>query len=618
MPTLDILEDVMKQESDYESDFLGASRISSKDIHSFPLIPVKGLIGKARKIAYTVNSLANLYWFSVIILHKNKFQTNPDPLKNLHLQMCNLVMKDGLKEVIEIPRDHYKSSVYSECFPMWRALPFTAEYEDIFKKLGASDRYIEWMKRIHSQDVRILLVSETIGNAIKLGLRINNHYVNNELFRYVFQEILPDSSCIWKSESYHQKRTKQGSGHGEGTFDFIGVGSALQSRHYDDVVQDDLVGKEALKSEIVMRDTIEYHQLLVGAFEADVTDGKRDNNEIVVGNRWAYNDLNSHIRVNEKEFTFVTHSALGGCCKLHPPGTPIFPEAFSLEKLYNWKRRLGTYLYSCQFENLPIDPSKQIFRKENFRYFSFEKDYSTFTFREDQVSKNEQATEGEQVRHHRTLIKHHVNEGDVEDNIYPRNLKRYMIVDPNHAMQKGRARHAITVTGISQRPQRVYLLDVWAEASTATKFVQQIFKLAKVWKITEIYLETVGFQKFLKFHLEYYIQMNRDKPGNEYMRAITFKELKSSTALNAKKERIDSFVPITERKELWLDAKNCDLFVDEAEKYGTPGALVDVLDTLSYGLQVWNFDTVSDAELEKYLRVRQQRFVRSMTLQAAG
>jgi len=79
-----------------------------------------------------------------------------------------VVMKDGLKEVIEIPRDHFKSTVYSECFPIWRALPFTTKDEDLMLTLGMTPLYIEWMRRAHNQDIRILLVSEVTKNAEKL------------------------------------------------------------------------------------------------------------------------------------------------------------------------------------------------------------------------------------------------------------------------------------------------------------------------------------------------------------------------------------------------------------------------------------------------------------------
>lgn len=598
------LEDSIKRKEDVMgTDALGASVVPRSTINSFKLIDTSFVkTQESKRIAHRLNSFASLYYFVTSVLLKTKVQTTKDFRRNLHFQMCQLVMKDGLKEVIEIPRDHYKSTIYSECFPIWRALPFLSSDEDLMLRLGCTPLYIEWMKRAHKQDIRILLVSETIKNAVKLGTKIGNHYENGKLFPHIFPEIIPDSSCTWSKDSLHQKRTPEGRSHGEGTYDFIGVGAALQSRHYDMVIQDDLVGKDAIYSEAVMSSTIEYHKLLVGAFDSDILNAGRDNDEIVVGNRWSYDDLNSHIRENESYFNFATHSALGGCCALHEIGKPIFPEAFNLAKLAQWKKRLGSYHFSCQFLNFPINPAKCKFSLGNLRYFHYERDTSALAYNENRVDAEARKT-------YRVKIRHHVREGDVEEDIFPRNLQRFMVVDPNHSGQKGRCRHAIVITGIQQNPRRIYLLYAWAESCTYNKLVQKIFELATAFKINNIHVETVAAQKYLKFHLEYYVQINRTK--NPEIAHIKFPELKSTTTANAKFERIDSVIPITERGELWINAVGSEKFLEEYEAYGNKSGLLDLLDAFSYGPQIWRFDDVDEVELSAYLQKQQQRFKRA-------
>lgn len=596
----------------YEEDALGARLISRSTINKWRILDAStASTWEAKRLAYRLNSFGSLFYFCVRGLQKHKLQSNPDPRKNLHFQMCQTVMKDGLKEVIEIPRDHFKSTIYSECFPIWRALPFKEKDADFMRALGYSELFIEWQKRAHRQDIRMLLVSETIKNAIKLGSRIKKHYENNALFRELFPEVLPTTSCTWTNDSLHQERTDKGKIHGEGTYDFIGVGAALQSRHYDGpIIQDDLVGRKAARSEIEMANVIEYHQLLVGAMDSDNEDGGRDNDELIVGNRWSYKDLNSHVRANETYFNFITHSALGGCCKLHPHGEPIFPEAFNTRKLARWKQRLGTYLFSCQFLNFPINPEQCKFEKKNLRYFHYERTTDALAAPKiDNVNDPEM-----KLKNFRVAIRHHVVEGDVEEDVFPRNLQRYMIIDPNHSGQKGRCRHAITITGVSQNPRRVYLLKAWAKAIDTNSFVEEIFSLARAFKINKIHIETVAAQKYLKFHLEYYIQVNRYKMPE--IAHIKFEDLKSSTTANAKIERIDSVVPITERGELWVDAYNCQEFLEEYEAYGNRAGLVDILDTLGYGPQVWKFDTVDDLELSRFMNHQVDRYRRSMRASA--
>lgn len=562
-----------------------------------------------KQVAFRMNSLMDLYYFSTTILGKSRFSKNPDKTKNLHYQMCLTVMKDGLKEGIEIPRDHFKSTIYSECFPIWRSLPFGKREEDLFSNAGYSDLYVEWMRRTHSQDIRILLVSETIKNAIKLGIRISNQYENNGLFRKLFPEILPTEKETWTNESLHQRRTPEGRGHGEGTFDFIGVGAALQSRHYNVVVEDDLVGREARKSSIVMQDTIDYHQVLVGATDNDPNNPGRDFDEIVVGNRWSHDDLNSHIRAEEPYFSWTTHSALGGCCSLHSFGEPIFPEAFTREKLLRWKRRLGSYHFSCQFLNFPIDPSKARFNMADLRYFNFEKVTGALSIPKELSASAawKYTKELPAPQQYRIAIRHHVAAGDVEKDVFPRNLARYIIVDPNHGGahlgqevgKDGRCRHAIAVTGVSTEPRRVYLLDQWAKACSIDEFVARIFFLTIKWKLRTIYVEAVAAQKYLLYHLNYFIEQHKHERPE--LAGIRIEPLKSSQAAGAKLERIENFIPIVERHELWLDVNNCTETKEEVENYGQRKGLIDLLDVLSYGPQVWKFDTVATEQVEAFM-----------------
>lgn len=615
------LRSLADSEDDIVSDAIGGIFVSRKVINSWKLLPIDrpGISNETKRMALRLNSFANLFYFARVVLRLDKLQTNPDLALNLHWNMCTAVMKDGLKEVIEIPRDHYKSTIYSQSFPLWRALPFLDSDAEALEKLGYPPIYIEWMRRCHNQDVRFLLVSETQQNAVKLGVKLRSHYQNNSIFRALFPEIIPDASCTWKDDSLHQRRTEAGRQHGEGTFDLIGVGGALQSRHYDGVIEDDLVGKKALNSEAHMEATIEYHQLLVGAMDAQVGNGGRDNDEIVVGNRWSYKDLNSHIRANETYFNFVTHSALGGCCSLHPYGTPIFPEAFTVEKLARWRYRLGTRLFTCQFLNFPINPEQCKFEMKNLRYFKFVRDYSASTggqmpFHHLTGIKREVAST--QQRLWRPKIQHKVAEGNVVADIFPRTLDRYMIVDPNHSGKKGRCRNAITVTGVDPETRYIYLLDVWAKSCDPAQFVETMFRMAVAWKINKIHLETVAAQKYLAYHLRYFIEQHKeDIPEIAHIRIV---DLKYDNAENAKKTRIESLEPIFLRGEFWINEVGMTEFLEEYEAYGNTNGKIDVLDTLGYGPEVWRFDSTTDKEMEKLLIERQARFERSLRESTQG
>lgn len=557
---------------------------------------VDGMDEKTRDWVHTLNALGSLFYFGKVVLRKHRFT------EHLHKDICDSLEKDNLKELLEVPRDHFKSTICSEAFPMWRALPFTAKHEAYMRVLGYGDEFIRWMKYAHNQDTRNLLVSANITNAAKLGRRIDFHYNNNSLFRGLFPEILPEKSDLWSSFSMTQKRTKTASSaQGEGTYDFLGVGAALQSRHYDLIVQDDLVGMDALDSELVMQNVIDYHKLLVGAF--DSVEGRADQmgDEIVVGNRWQYEDLNAYLRKFEPEFKVTSHSAVGGCCSDHPPGRPIFPEEFSLERLRSIEQRLGTYFYSCQYLNRPAPPGEEKFKEANLRWFSF----SRFLEKEAGSVKVNNRSEvfGTVPAQYRVKIIHEVRKGEVIKDLIPTNLERAMIVDPSHAGIDGRSRHAIIVLGFSNTPVRQYLLEVWAETNDYSALVNKMYELGEKWKIRVPFCESVAFQNFLKYHFET-LKKYRIKDGKWTFDRVDVETLRTDRSKDGKEKRIESMSPVYDRGEFWVCKEGTSAFLEEYRKYPY-SKYKDVLDTLGYSLQIWKPGKKSREEVVAWLKKNQ-------------
>ena len=581
------------------------------------LLPITGLSPKAQNTAHRLNGLGSSYYFGKVILRKTRFK------EYLHKEWCELIEQDLLKEVIEIPRDHFKSTIFSELAPMWWALPFTQEDEDLMKMLGYDDRWIKWMKRAHDQDTRTLLVSENLKNACKLGRRIDKHYKENDFFRKLYPEIIPDGTCMWSVETMTQKRTNKGSAfQGEGTFDYLGVDGALQSRHYNRCIQDDLIGKEALNSTLVMESSIEYHKLLVGAFDADPTRPESDNDEIVVGNRWSYRDLNYHIRKHEQRFRITNHSALGGCCSKHPIGQPIFPDEFSANKLNGWKERLGSYLFSCQFLNRPTPPGENKFKTVWLNHYKFKIDHS-IVHKKVRFKENGFPEHINEQRHlqrngsftpaiqryvadrddstpddvHSVMIEHLVKTEDgaiTYPDLYPGALRRHMICDPNHAGEEGRSRNALCVTGTNYN-SNVYLLECYAEFSGHYEYVNKIFTTAEKWKMRDVWLEVVGAQRWLKFYLDTEMA-NRRSLGKW---TFDIQPLKTDSGKNAKIQRIESLENVFAKGIFWIPAhgaNGADKFLAEYDEY--PFAPTkDILDVLGYGQEMWNIEYMNDKDV---------------------
>jgi hypothetical protein len=524
----------------------------------FTPLPIAGLPPDKALRALRLNSLGSLFYFIKIGLRRHRLT------EGLHLPFCRTLEREHIKDVIEMPRDHFKSTCASEGLPMWRTLPLSQQDLDEFAALGYSKEFIRWIQRSHNPDLRNILVAENITNAAKLGRRIRWHFESNALYRTLFPETLPDSSSTWTDFSLHTKRPSAGMGgaHGEGTFDFMGVGSALQSRHYNGMcIQDDLVGRKAVESQSIMDKTIEYHQLLANATESE--DNTYECDELVVGNRWSYNDLNSHLREHEPDFRFESHSAMGGCCNIHPIDTPIFPEEFSFEKLEKRRRRLGSFNYSCQFLNNPSAPENADFRVDWLQYFSVVYD---------------PAGNG------KWKIVHEVKDGIVLPDINRSVLSIAMTVDPNHSgnAAMGRCRHAIEVLAQSDKGN-YYLLESWAQAASYDAFYAKIFEIATKWGLHRIGVETIAAQRYIKHHLEYLATQKAFRLQIDELKGEV--EAPDGTLSRRKEWRIRNVIgPIAERGQLFVQRRQVD-FINEYQTF-PKGKYVDQLDAFAYAPQL--------------------------------
>ncbi len=582
------------------------------------LIPVAGLPPATQNTAHRLNALGDNFYFIKIILRKRR-------LSNIfHRQYCNQFLCWQLKEVNEVPRDHFKTTIGSIGMPMWWALPFNERDERLMRGLGYGDEWIAWMQRVHDQNTRTLIAMETIKNSWKIGKKISNEYKHNQFFRKLFPEILPDASCQWSADTMTHKRdySRSDANQGEGTYEFTGVDAALQSKHYRRIIYDDLFGKDALKSELVALSTWEWFQLAVGAFDSDPDDPDSECDEIVNGNRWSFHDLNYNIRKNLPYFRFNTHDAEGGCCSLHLSGTPIFPEEWSMIKLARMRSRLGEYFYSCQFRNQPIPPGGNTFKTEWLRHFifttteikkispSFHKDLinipmdegGTFTTQGYRLIPQDEMT----TKRHMT-IRHEMHNGILPKDIPTSNLTKMLMLDPNHKGEEGRANHALMLLGINHNPLNVYILDGRADTCSREDIMQSAYKMAEKWRIRSLWVEISAGQTWCKTAFEVEDKIRKDL-GKWYFQEI--KEFRDNRSDNAKCDRIEDTEPFFRRGQIWICQNDSSdftrKFLEEYNEY-PHCATRDILDILGHGIQNLDLSTLSESEQFDFMYNQQKQ-----------
>src|SRR6516164_1870805 len=114
-------------------------------MQTFKFIPIQGSTSE-RLAIHRVNCLGSLFYFVHTGLRRRRLTLA------LHYPVCLTLEKEHIKDVIEMPRDHFKSTIASEGLPMWWALPFASRDEDLLRSHGYQDEFIRWMKWAHDPE----------------------------------------------------------------------------------------------------------------------------------------------------------------------------------------------------------------------------------------------------------------------------------------------------------------------------------------------------------------------------------------------------------------------------------------------------------------------------------
>lgn len=469
------------------------------------------------------------------------------------------------KQWIEWPRGFFKSTLFTVSTGIWIVCPVTdRDSEYALDKLGIPED--EWFSRanLHDQDATQLLAYETDTNSKKKVAEVRWHFEENELFRSLFPEIAyTGKEEPWSNQCLKIRRAGYGKRLEEGTFEAIGVGGALQSRHYKIVWEDDLVGKKATESEVVMEGTIRWHGLLHGAFQ-DATRQIRWG----VSNRWGYNDLNSHIRKNEPDFVFHTRKAI----EYDEDGkaAPAFPvdgtgkERFTLDELRRIEHSgsMTSYDFSCQYMNSPKLPGESEFDANKLHEYRVESDGAIVC--------------------------------SCGDRAYPSALRRYMHYDPYNAKgNQSKSRPAIVVVGTNTTKHR-YLLDYWETRGDYAKVYDKLFSMNDAWQPCLFTYEDVGHQNMTAFHIR---EMERNP--NHRDKHLRFPRIEpAQTQGKAKEVRIrENLLTDIEKGGFSIRSKH-RLFKEQLETFPNPvlDHDYDLLDATAQGRPFWQFPLTQDED----------------------
>lgn len=474
---------------------------------------------------------------------------------NLHGSVCNWITETQYDRfrLLLLPRGNYKSTIYTITDSIRAALP------DDSNSIG-------WPYNLGT-DIRICLMHEVAGVSSKFLSEIQNHFLSNELLMALFPECIPDPRKHTINMAQLQLPRKKF--WKEKTFESMGVGGRSQGNHYNILKPDDLMGKEAKDSKIILESTNEW----IDNLQSFLTSFEDPDHIDFTGTRWTHDDTYSHIMdyykdqlkmyvrsmeepKRDENGDIVYQTDKKGEVIRDEAGTPkpvlisIFPEQYPVERLTLLKN--NKEIYSAQYMNDPESAESDLDVNKVRRYYWRNKE--SFTAFDNRANSD--------------MI------------VYHRELYKILLVDPAMTGKLG-----MVVTGTDRR-NRNFVLQCVKKAFKTPDLIKDIFTLVLYWQIEKVVFEKVLFSALYQPLFE--LEMEK--------RGIYFNiELQSVPQKKEKEKRIiDSLSPYLEEGSLYVNDAHKDL-ITEFKRLGYTQD-IHMLDALAMGPHHWRpfFGNVND------------------------
>ncbi len=309
---------------------------------------------------------------------------------------------------------------------------------------------------LQNPDVRILIASETLNQAIKFLSEIKGHF-ESQRFQSFYGDLRRGTG--WKESEITVSSRKQN--RKEPTITTAGIDVTRTGMHYDLIIVDDCHSQKNTTNSEQIEQVKSWYRLLLSMLEPQ-------GRILTIGTRWDFNDLYATIQ-NElsDEYDIMVRRAI-------EDGELFFPTRLTKEFLEAQRKEQGEFIYSAQYDLNPIPTSLQTFREADIRFY-------------------EEA---------------------------PENLTIYMACDPSLTEEeKAKGDYtAIAVVGIDDKNDW-YILDLINEHLSPDQINQKLFELYRYWGTLVIGIESVAFSKLLKPAFEKYVWAKGFNPRVEELKS---------------------------------------------------------------------------------------------------
>ena len=559
--------DLIAAAEEAAEEFLVSDSIfEPSDPEFFPKKPNLSTEALRKKIRTQADS--DLYFFTSFVLGYDKLRPEP------HGELCaflDFLDEERAKGNFEfnrtltyMPRDLYKTTIQTISRNVRRAAK--------------------------NPEARILIVADTSDNASRFMIEIGNHFKYNELLQWLYPECIPDNfgAVRWNTKEIVLKRKSPWR---EPTFDAMGAGAGIESRHYDHICPDDLVTEKHIHSDTEMDKLIKWlpglEPLLVNDVESTIE---------FVGSRKkkgdAYEFVEKYYGGGEalpkiigphaiKKGTVVIYSR-----SIIEEGKLIFPydkekkSGVSMEYI-NRVRTFDPERYWAQLANSPKGSGLNLFNVSDLRRFSISK-------------------EG--------MIEA-VHDGKLVEKISIWAMQRIVLYDPAVAERKTSSKQALWIVAKGSGVNR-YLLGGYYGHILPDEMIDKLYRVQNRYRPEFFSIEKRGFQGWVKYSLDLISELQ----GLDYLPVMAFPPEGSERARWAKAEHIRSLQPIVKNHLLWVPESPEEEFAPavnqliEDIEFHPNIRFDDGLDALAQGVEWWPF-SIDEAEIAK-TKERESNYLR--------
>jgi len=442
----------------------------------------------------------------------------------IHKDLC-LFLQDQSKrtKLILMPRYSFKSSLATIAYSLWRL--------------------------IKNDSLRILIYSDAVTRSQGFLTEIKNHLLGlkpNSKFRELcgHWEVDPKQG-VWNQSAITIK--ERSTAHAEPSIDTAGLESSKVGAHYDIIIFDDLVTKENVTTVELMAKTYECYKAARSLL-------RPGGEMLIVGTRWNFGDMYGRLITDFKDDAdfgmFITKAEQDG-------EYPFSPIGLTQQFLAQQRREQGSYLWSCLYQNSPIDDETAIFKSSDFTFY----------------------------QHHQL----------------PKGLYISCCLDPipPHERTDGDDA-ALTVVG-TDHELNLYILDIIAGRLQPSDQIEEIFNLHHKWNLNVLGVETNAFQKVMRRDIEYRYKQERERNPNFRFFSIT--EFVGSSLPN-KQLRIRGLQPYHERGALKFPGVSIETLTGVYHKLAMQmlqfpkGSKDDIVDSLAGHIQIHRAGTQHETPKE--------------------